>query len=93
MLLKKKIISRAQGPTLSDNSQIVAPRTDGAAVMAGHHNGQGVRLKQLNVILYTMFQKDLTLQSHRQIRTDYLKKYKEHINSTYQFDSNSAAHA
>ena len=76
-----------------DYSRIVGLGTDGAAVMTGHHNGPGVKLKQLNNILIQVHcvAHGLNLAASRASKDiDYLEWYKEQINSIYKFYSNSS---
>lgn len=76
-----------------DYSRIVGLGTDGAAVMTRHHNGPGVKLKQLNNILIQVHcvAHGLNLAASRASKDiDYLEWHKGQINSIYKFYSNSS---
>ena len=76
-----------------DYSRIVRLGTNGAAVMTGHHNGPGVKLKQLDNILIQVHcvAHRLNLAASRASKDiDYLDWYKGQINSIYKFYSNSS---
>ena len=76
-----------------DYCGIVGLGTDGAAVMTGHHNGLGVKLKQLNNILIQVHcvAHRLNLAASQASKDiDYLEQYKGQINSIYKFYSNSS---
>ena len=76
-----------------DYSRIVGLGTNRAAVMTGHHNGPGVKLKQLDNILIQVHcvAHRLNLAASRASKDiDYLEWYKGQINSIYKFYSNSS---
>ena len=76
-----------------DYSRIVGLGTDGAAVMTGHHNGLGVKLKQLNNILIQVHCVAHRLNLAASLASkgiDYLEQYKGNINTIYKFYSNSS---